>query len=73
MAKKVNVLMLAQESRGHAEVTNRQPAKESSALCLLQVRMPVFKVFRVKKKLPIMVDDETHAQMEHPVKIRHVA
>ena len=73
MAKKINPLKLAQVSRGQAEVMDRQPARESSALCLLQVRLPQFKIFRLKRKLPIIVDDETRAQIEYPVKIRHVA
>ena len=39
----------------------------------MQVRLPQLRIFRVKRKLPITVDAETRAQMEHPVKIRHVA
>lgn len=73
MAKKINLLKLAQASRGQAEVTDRQPSRESGALCLLQVRLPQFNIFHLKRKLPITVDDETRAQIEHPVKIRHVA
>ena len=73
MAKKVNALKLAEASRGQAEVTNRQPARESGALCLMQMRLPRLKIFRLKRKLLIDVDDETRAQIEHPVKIRHFA
>ena len=72
MAKKVNAQRLAQESQGQAEVTNRQPATAAAALCLMQVRLPRMKIFRSKRKLPITVDAETLAQIEHPVKIRHV-
>jgi hypothetical protein len=73
MAKKVNTRMLGQEYRRHAEITDRQPATDFAALSLLQVRPPVFKVFRLKRKLPITLGDETRDQIEHSVKIRHVA
>ena len=73
MAKKVNASKLSLESRGQAEITNRQPATESAALCLMQVRLPRLKIFPFKRKLPVTVDAETRAQIEHPVKIRHVA
>jgi hypothetical protein len=71
MAKKVNAMKLAEAARGQAEVTDRQPTRESAALCLMQVRLPMLKIFRSKRKLPVLMDDETRAQIEHPVKIRH--
>jgi hypothetical protein len=73
MAKKVNALKLAMESRGQAEVTNRLPAKISPALYLMQLRLPKLKISPQRKKVPVIVDAETRAQIEHPVKIRHVA
>jgi hypothetical protein len=73
MAKKVNALKLVLETRGQAEVTNRLPAKVSPALYLMQLRLPKLRIAPLKKKLPIAVDAETRAQIEHPVKIRHVA
>ena len=73
MAKKVNALKLALETRGKAEVTNRLPEKVSPALYLMQLRLPKFKISPPKTKLPVAVDSETRAQIEHPVKIRHVA
>lgn len=73
MAKKINALQLAQESRGRAEVTDRQPATESAALSLMPLRLPKWKVYQLKRKLPVVMDDETRDQMEHPVKIRHSA
>jgi len=73
MAKRIDATRLAQESWAKAEVTDRQPMSESAALCLMRVRLPQLRIFRVKRKLPITVDAETRAQMEHPVKIRHVA
>jgi hypothetical protein len=73
MAKKMNTLKLALESRGQAEVTNRLPAKVSPALYLMQMRLPKLKISPLKRKLSILVDPETRAQIEHPVKIRHLA
>jgi len=73
MAKKMNTLKLALESRGQAEVTNRLPAKVSPALYLMQMRLPKLKISPLKRKLSIIVDPETRAQIEHPVKIRHLA
>jgi hypothetical protein len=72
MAKKMNALKMVLESRGQAEVTNRLPAKVSPALYLMQLRLPRLKIPPQKRKVPVIVDAETRAQIEHPVKIRHV-
>ena len=72
MAKKVNALKLVLESRGQAELTNGLPAKISPALYLMQLRLPKVKISPMKRKVPVIVDAETRAQIEHPVKIRHV-
>ncbi|MDD5140668.1 MAG: hypothetical protein PHY43_10465 [Verrucomicrobiales bacterium] len=72
MAKKVNALRLEQETRGHAEVTNRLPAKVSPALYLMQLRLTKMKISPLKRKLPITGNAETRDQIEHAVKIRHV-
>jgi hypothetical protein len=73
MAKKINALRLAEAARGHDEVTNRWPAPVSPALYLMQLRLPKMRIFQLKRKLPIAMDDETRDQIEHPVKIRHAA
>ena len=73
MAKKVNPLKLMLETRGQVEVTHRLPAKVSPALYLMQMRLPKLKISPLKKKVPVDMDAETRAQIEHPVKIRHVA
>jgi hypothetical protein len=72
MAKKVNALKLVLETRGQGEVTDRLPPKVSPVLYLMQLRLPKLKISPLKKKVPIAVDAETRAQIEHPVKIRHV-
>ncbi len=73
MAKKVNLMKLTLESRGQSELSNRPPAKVSPVLYLMQLRLPKVKISPLRKKLPIAVDAETRAQIEHPVKIIHVA
>jgi hypothetical protein len=73
MAKKTNALKLLLETRGQAEITNRLPPKVSPALYLMQLRLPKLKISPLKRKVPVIVDAETRAQIEHPVKIRHVA
>jgi hypothetical protein len=72
MAKKVNALKLAQQTRGRAEFTDRPPATVSPALYLMQLRLPKSKISPLKKRLPIDMDAETRAQIEHPVEIKHV-
>jgi hypothetical protein len=72
MAKKVNALKLAQEIRGPSEFTDRLPAPVSPALYLMQLRLPKMRISPTKKRLPVDMDAETRAQVEHPVKIRHV-
>jgi hypothetical protein len=72
MAKKTNALKLL-ETPGEAQDMNRLPPKVSPALYLMQLRLPKPKISPLKRKLPVAVDDETRAQIEHPVKIRHVA
>lgn len=73
MAKKMNTLKLALDSGRQPEITDRLPAKVSPALYLMQLRLPKLKICPPKRKLPVAVDAETRAQIEHPVKIRHVA
>jgi hypothetical protein len=69
MAKKVNVLKLAQLSRGQAEVTNRCPAPVPLALYLMQPRAPQWKMLPFRRRLPVAVDADASAEIEHPVKI----
>ena len=73
MAKKMNALKIMLETRGQTEVANRLPSKVSPALYLMQLRLPKLKISPLKKRVPVIVDAETRAQIEHPVKIRHVA
>jgi hypothetical protein len=72
MAKKVNDMRLAQESWGQGEVLNRRPSAESPALYLMQAWMPRFRIAPPKKRLPVFMDAETLADVQCPVKIRHI-
>ena len=70
MAKKINALKLAQANWGQAEITNRRPASDSAVLYLMQIRTSRLNISPLKKKLPILVDAETRAEVPCPVKIR---
>ena len=70
MAKKVNALKFEYVSRGRAEFTNRRRAPEA-ALYLMQLQLPRWKISPSKKKVTVIMDDETRAQIEHPLKIIH--
>jgi len=73
MAKKINALRLAQLSRGHAEITNRRILPASPSLGVMQLRLPRLRISLPAKKLPVTVEPSDRAQIEHPVRIRHVA
>jgi hypothetical protein len=73
MAKKTNVMELAQQSWGQAEVGNRWPEPVSPALYLMQLRLPKLRISTPKKKLPVIMDSESHDGFPQSVKIRHIA
>lgn len=63
-------MKLAYVSRLQAEVTNRRRAPEA-ALYLMQLQLPRWKIYPSKKRLAVIMDAESRAQIEHPVKIIH--
>ena len=66
----MNSLKLAQAVRGNASLTDRQPEVQLAALYLLQLRSPALKISPPpRRRLRVVVDAETRAQIEHPVKI----
>ena len=71
MARKANTLMVLQEMRGQAQVTNRQPVADLAALYLMQVRTRTLKVAPPRRRLKVMTDAATRAGVSHPVKIIH--
>jgi hypothetical protein len=70
MARKMNALKLAQETRGQAAVTNRQPIPQV-ALYLMQPRLESLKISPPRRRLQVAIDAEAHAEASGPVKIIH--
>jgi hypothetical protein len=71
MAKKMNTLRLEHVDWGQAEFPNRRSTMEPAALYLMQVRASRMKISPLKKRLSVLVDAETHADVPCPVKIKH--
>jgi hypothetical protein len=71
MARKMNPSKLALETSGQDAVSNRRSATEPSALYLMRLPLPKAKNQPLKRRLPVFIDAETRAQIEHPVKIIH--
>ena len=70
MARKMNALKLAQETRGQAAVTNRQPVPQV-ALYLMQPRSETLKISTPRRRLHVAIDPEMPAEVSGPVKIIH--
>ena len=73
MAKKMNALQVMEAGRAEVEIQRFRHAPFSPALYMMQLQLPKRENSPPKRKLPIFVDAETRAQIEHPVKIRHIA
>jgi hypothetical protein len=65
MARKMNPPKPAQEIRVQAAATGL------AAFYLTHMRPPGLKIPATRRRLPVAVDAETRAQIEHPVKIIH--
>jgi hypothetical protein len=72
MAAKVKMLKLLQEIRGFAQITNRRPPPRSPGLFLAQMRSHMLQASPPKRKLSIRIDNQTHLDAPHQVKINHV-
>jgi hypothetical protein len=72
MARKANTLTVLQEMHGQSQVTNRQPAAELAALYLMQVRTRALKVSQPRRRLRVVTDAETRAEIARPVSITFV-
>ena len=70
MARKMNALKLAQETRGQAAVTNRQPMPQV-ALFLMQPRSETLKISPPRRRLQVAIDVEARVEASGPVKIIH--
>lgn len=72
MATKIRVLKLLQESKGHAQITNRRPAPRAPLLYLMQLRAnPVPDDFP-RQRLTVEADSKAFAEGPLPIKINHV-
>ncbi len=72
MADKVKMLTLLDEIRGFAQITNRRPPARSPGLFVAQMRSQASHEILRRRKLSITVDNPSHADIPHPVKINHV-
>jgi len=70
MARKMNALKLAQETRGQAAVTNRQPLLQV-ALYFMQPRLESVKISPPRRRLQVAMDAEARTEASVPVKIIH--
>ena len=70
MARKMNALKLAQETRGQAAVTNRQPVPQV-ALYLMQPHLQTLKISPPRRRLQVVNDVEAYTEASGPVKIIH--
>jgi hypothetical protein len=70
MARKMNALKFAQETRGQAAVTNRQPVPQV-ALYLMQPHAETVKISPPRRRLQVTIDGEARAEASVPVKIIH--
>jgi len=66
----MNALKLAQETRGQAAVTNRQPVPQV-ALYLMQPRSETLKISPPRRRLHVAIDPETPTEGSGSVKIIH--
>jgi hypothetical protein len=70
MARKMNALKFAQETRGQAAVTNRQPVPQM-ALYFMQPRLESLKISPPRRRLQVAIDVEARTEASVPVKIIH--
>ena len=70
MARKMNALKIAQETRGQAAVTNRQPVPQV-ALYFMHPRLEPLKISPLRRRVQISIDVEDRTEVSGPVKIIH--
>jgi hypothetical protein len=73
MARKMNSMKFAQETRDNAAIMYRQPGLPVAAFYLMQMRSQALRISPPRRRLQVFADAETRAQTEHPVKIIHAA
>jgi len=71
MAQKLNTLKLAQAVRAQAAVTNRQPAQQTGAFYLMQLRSQSLKASPFRRRQQIPVEPGQCPEIPRLVKIIH--
>jgi hypothetical protein len=71
MAKKMNMLQVAQAAQRELQVVKRQPATPAPALYLMQLRTQLNKVAAHRRRLQIPVQTDARESISEPVKIIH--
>jgi hypothetical protein len=70
MARKMNALRLATETRGHTEATQRRLAPQVASY-LLQPQLHPMKIGSPKRRMQIAIEIEMRDEISSPVKIIH--
>ena len=71
MAKKMNMLQVAQAADREVQVVKRQPVPPAPALNLMQLRTQLNKVVAHRRRLQIAVQADARELISEPVKIIH--
>ena len=71
MAKKMNMLQVAQAADREVQVVKRQPVPPAPALYLMQLRTQLNKVVAHRRRLQIAVQADARELISEPVKIIH--
>ena len=71
MARNMNRLKLEQTARAQATITNRQPAQQTGAFYLMQLRSQTLKALPFRRRLQIPVEPEPGSEIPRLVKIIH--
>ena len=71
MAKKMNMLQVAQAADREMQVAKRQPAPPAPALYLMQMRTQLNKMAAHRRRLQIAVQTDAREPISEPVKIIH--
>ena len=72
MAKKLKLMQLFQEVKGHAEISNRRPSSTGTGFYLMQLREQASRSTQPRVRLMISVTSDETSTPADPVKINHV-
>jgi len=72
MATRINIMKLLQETRGFAEITNRQPQARPLGPVLMHGRSAGLRTAAARRKRTIRIDMQDPPDIPHRVKISHL-